>query len=114
MGDDGASLQERIWEQLKTARQAGLPQLDTGKRAADDVSLLEAAAETVSGYQPRLTRTAKVDLLLRHEIGLMTASPSFQALLRTLFGLTLETAGKHPNDLRKEAAKQAHQDRDSF
>lgn len=71
MSDDRASLQERISGQLDTVRVVGLQWLDTRKQATRDLSLLETAAETVSGYQPRLTRTAKIDLLLRHEIDLM-------------------------------------------
>lgn len=114
MSDDRASLWNRIRKQLDTVREAGLPWLDTSKHAADEVSVLESAAETVAGYRSGLTRAAKIDLLLRHEIDLMTAATSFQTLLRTLFGLTPETAGKHPEDLRTQAAKQAGQDRRNF
>jgi hypothetical protein len=114
MGDDRASLRTRVRRQLKEVRAVGLAWLDTSKHAALDVSLLESAAETVNNYRRTLTRTAKVDLLLRHEVGLMTASPSFQELLRTLFGLTPETVGKTPEFLRDAAAKQAYQARDHF
>ena len=104
---DEVELQLAVTSELKEVRKHGLDKIDefnkkTGQLRAAPTPHLARAARRIPGYTDRLTRSAAIELLLRHEIPLMTAHPS-REWLPSSFGLTEETHGK-PSKQRRTAA----------
>jgi|GEM_PF-6561228 len=94
--------QEAVFEQLRNVRRVGLALLDNPKHLNLPTDLLETAAKSVPGYNPGLTRTAAITLLLKYEISQVTDAAHSDWLI-IIFGLAPEYKGKSPSELRIKA-----------
>lgn len=99
---DAASIESRIFEQLKELRRRGLDKLEAPNRKEIPTSLLEDAAKSVHEYDANLSRSAAIETLLRHEIPLLS-STNYQEQLLAMFILADDLDNRDPSKLSREA-----------
>jgi hypothetical protein len=112
--DEG--LVNEVWEELKDLRTRGIGRLDEPKRSTLKylaLPRLEEAAQRVRDYRPNLTRIARMNLLLKHEVDKIQAK-AVRDQLTLSFGLRDDLDNTDTKRLRIMAATMAHESETNY